>query len=66
MSLLRSGFIVPLPISVAISAFCTCSRFSAWFQTRDCGPSITASETSSPAVGGEAVQEDGRPGRPRS
>ena len=36
----------------AISAFCTCSRFSASSHTRDCGPSSTASETSSPRCAG--------------
>ena len=46
------------PISVAISAFCTCSRFSASSQTRDCGPSITSSRHLLAAVGGEAVEED--------
>ena len=55
----------PTPISVAISAFCTCSRFSAWFQTRDWGPSITSSATSSPdGPGGSAGRSP--PGRPAS
>jgi len=34
------------PMVSAISAFCTCSRFSASSYTTDCGPSITSSVTS--------------------
>ena len=41
------------------SAFCACSRFSASCQTSERGPSMTSASTSWPAVGGQAVQEDG-------
>ena len=34
------------------TAFCACSRFSAWSNTTDCGPSITASVISSPRCAG--------------
>src|SRR6266700_1523274 len=40
------------PIVNAIIAFCTCIRFSAWSYTTDCGPSITASVTSTPRSAG--------------
>src|SRR5512141_1413553 len=36
----------------SISAFCTCSRFSASSHTTDCGPSITSAVTSSPRCAG--------------
>ena len=47
-----------------MSAFCTCSRFSAWFQTRDLGALDHAVGDLLPAVGGEAVQKDGVLGGP--
>ena len=40
------------PISFAMMAFCTCSRFSASSQTRLRGPSSTPSVTSSPRCAG--------------
>ena len=45
--------------------FWACSRFSASSQTTDCGPSITAPDTSSSRCAGQAVQEDGVRPRPR-
>ena len=44
-----------------MSAFCTCSRFSAWFHTRDLRALDHAVGDFLAAVGGEAVQEDGVP-----
>ena len=47
-----------LPIKASMIAFWAWRRFSAWSKTMDRGPSKTSAETSSPAVGGEAVHED--------
>ena len=41
-----------LPITRAMMAFCTCSRFSASSKTTDCGPSRTSSVISSPRCAG--------------
>ena len=45
------------PIKVASSAFCTCSRFSASSHTRDCRPSITSADTSSPRWAGRQCRK---------
>ena len=46
------------------SAVSVWSRLAACGQTRDAGPSMTSSMTSSPAVGRQAVEEDRPGGRP--
>ena len=38
--------------SISSSAFCACSRFSAWSKTTDCGDSKTSAVTSSPRCAG--------------
>ena len=48
------------PMSIAISAFCACSRFSASSKTRDCGPSSTCSVTSSPRCAGRQCRKIAR------
>ena len=45
------------PISAAMIAFCTWSRFSASSQTRLCGPSITSAATSSPRCAGRQCRK---------
>ncbi len=49
------------PMSVAITAFCTCSRFSASSHTRLRGPSSTPSLTSSPRCAGRQCRKMERP-----
>ena len=46
----RSG--QSLSMSQSRSAFCVCSRFSAWSHTTECGPSITSSVISWPRCAG--------------
>src|SRR5262245_19262665 len=41
--------------SRSITAFCTCSRFSASSNTTDCGPSITSADCSYPRTAGRQL-----------